>query len=220
MTEMASRTKTNAENANQANTLVDQARSAAEKGNNNMGQMITAMSEINESGQSISNIIRMIDEIAFQTNLLALNATVKAARAGKHGKGFAVVAEEVGNLAASAKAARETAELVEGSAEKTEKGTEIANQTATALQDIFTGVTKVTDIVAEIANASNEQALGIARMNSGLNQIGEVTLRNTAAAERSAAAAEELSVEAKQMRDMLTLYRETSKQSYTAHGMR
>ncbi len=207
MAEMASQTGVNAENATQANRLSVIARETADKGNGQMHLMVDAMREINESGQNISRIIKVIDEIAFQTNLLALNAAVEAARAGQHGKGFAVVAEEVRNLAArSAKAAAETSELIEGSVKKAERGAGIADQTAVALSEIVTSVTKVTDLVAEIAAASNEQAQGISQINQGLSQIDQVTQQNTANAEEGAAAAEELSSQAEQLHRMLARF--------------
>lgn len=204
LNEMSSQTKLNAENASQVNLLSSEAKQSTEEGKNKMGQMVAAMADISESGQSINKIIKVIDEIAFQTNLLALNAAVEAARAGQHGKGFAVVAEEVRNLAArSAKAASETAELIEGSVQNTNNGAEIANQTAESLEAIFSGVSKVSDLAEEIAAASNEQAEGISQINQGLVQIDQVIQQNTATAEESASASEELSGQAAELLTML-----------------
>ncbi len=204
LSELSGQTKLNADNANQVNVLSSEAKQATEEGKARMGQMISAMGEISEAGQSINKIIKVIDEIAFQTNLLALNAAVEAARAGQHGKGFAVVAEEVRNLAArSAKAASETAELIEGSVEKTSNGSQIANQTAESLENIFGGVSKVSDLAEEIAAASNEQASGIGQINEGVGQIDQAIQQNTSTAEESAAAAEELSSQAAELLNML-----------------
>ncbi|WP_321531682.1 methyl-accepting chemotaxis protein [uncultured Desulfuromonas sp.] len=204
MQELTSQIQLSADNASQASQLAGQARSAADSGKDSMQDMIGAMDDISASGQDIAKIIKVIDEIAFQTNLLALNAAVEAARAGQHGKGFAVVAEEVRNLAArSAKAASETAELIEGSVKKAENGVTIADRTANGFNDIVQSIVKVTDLVAEIASASSEQAQGVQQVSIGLSQIDQVTQQNTASAEEGAAAAEELSSQADQLRQML-----------------
>ncbi len=208
MSEIGSQTKTNAENANQANILTFDAKEAAEKGNREMEQLNKAMAEISESSRNISKIIKVIDEIAFQTNLLALNAAVEAARAGRHGKGFAVVAEEVRNLAArSASAAKETSELIENSIKTVENGSMLAIRTGEALEDIKNGSIKAADIVGEIATSSNEQAQGISQINEGLTQIDKVTQTNTASAEESASASEELSGQAAQLKSMLSKFK-------------
>jgi len=208
MNQMAGQVRSSAENASTANQLSSEAQKAAETGDKQMSEMVSAMEEINRAGQNISKIIKVIDEIAFQTNLLALNAAVEAARAGQHGKGFAVVAEEVRNLAArSAKAAEETAELIEGSVALTDRGAQMAQQTAAGLKDIMGGTTKVSDLLEEIAAASSEQAQGISEVTTGLSQIDQVTQQNTASAEESAAAAEELSGQAMQMLEMMKKFK-------------
>jgi methyl-accepting chemotaxis protein len=204
VTEIASQTKQNASNANQANELALAAKGKAVQGNEQMKAMLQAMEEINVSSANISKIIKVIDEIAFQTNILALNAAVEAARAGQYGKGFAVVAEEVRNLAArSANAAKETTDMIEGSIKKVETGTRIANETAVALNQIVEGVTHTTELVGDIAIASNGQATGIAQVNQGIGQISEVTQSNTATAEESAAASEELSSQAQRLHEVI-----------------
>ncbi|MGE5480890.1 MAG: methyl-accepting chemotaxis protein [Chloroflexota bacterium] len=204
MTELGSQTRTNAEDAGQANKLSYAAKESADKGNREMNELSAAMDEITESSKNIFKIIKVIDEIAFQTNLLALNAAVEAARAGRHGKGFAVVAEEVRNLAArSATAAKETSDLIEGTIKTVDRGSELAGRTRAALEEIKESSDNVTGIVARIAAASVEQASGISQINEGLVQIDKVTQTNTASAEESASASEELAGQASQLENMI-----------------
>lgn len=200
--EVASQTKLNADSANTVNDLTGKAQSEAQIGNNYMQEMLESMKEINTSSAGISKIIKVIDEIAFQTNILALNAAVEAARAGQHGKGFAVVAEEVRNLAArSAKAAKETTDMIEGSIGKVNDGTKIANQTAEALTKIVEMVTEVAEHVEKIASASTEQSIALEQINQGVMQVSDVVQSNSATAEESAAASEELNAQAELLKE-------------------
>ncbi len=212
MDEMASQTKRNAENASMANQVAGKARTSAESGTQQMGKMVSAMDDIVLAGQSISKIIKVIDEIAFQTNLLALNAAVEAARAGRHGRGFAVVAEEVRSLAArSAQAAKETAELIESAVEKTGTGKKMASQTSDSLAGIFEAVTKVTGLIEDIASASKEQAEGISQVNQGLGQIGQITQQTTASAEECAASSTELLDQARRLNSLMETFKVTGR---------
>lgn len=202
--EISSQTKMNAQNANQANDLAETAKSNAVQGNQQMGDMLKAMEDINEASANISNVIKVIDDIAFQTNILALNAAVEAARAGQHGKGFAVVAEEVRNLAArSADAAKETTSMISSSIKKAEDGTKIARDTAGALNKIVDDIDKVATLIKEIAVASNEQATGIGQVNQGIMLVSQVVQTNSATSEESAAASEELSSQASFLKEMV-----------------
>ena len=208
MNEIASQTRQNSENATLANRIAGESRLSAEKGDLQTQDMVVAMHDISVASRNISKIIKIIDEIAFQTNLLALNAAVEAARAGRHGKGFAVVAEEVRNLAArSAKAAKETEEMIEGAVKKIEEGTSMAGRTADALQEIVAAAGKVTDLVAEIAAASNEQAQGVAQITKGLGHVDQVTQQNTSHAEESASAAEELTGQAHVLQQLVATFK-------------
>jgi len=192
--DIALKTKTNADMADRAAKLADTIRDNAEKGSQQMDEMISAVKEINQSSQNISKVIKVIDDIAFQTNILALNAAVEAARAGQHGKGFAVVAEEVRNLASkSAEAAKDTGVMIQDSMEKAGLGSRIAGETAASLTGIVSGINESTQLITKIAKSSEEQSAGITQVNIGLDQVAQVVQQNSATAQESAAASEEMS---------------------------
>ncbi|ATG90228.1 methyl-accepting chemotaxis protein [Methylomonas koyamae] len=208
MEELTSTVKNNADNAQQANLVANNAKELAEKGGNVVKAAVSAMQEINESSNKIADIIGVIDEIAFQTNLLALNASVEAARAGEQGRGFSVVATEVRNLAQrSATAARESKELIQNSVQKVRAGTEFVNETGKALTEIVAGVKKVGDIVAQIADASVEQSAGIGQVNQAVAQMDEITQQNAALAEEASAASISMSDLSTNMVEMLAFFK-------------
>jgi methyl-accepting chemotaxis protein len=204
MEEMTSMVKNNADNAAQANQLAAAARQQAERGGAVVSSAVAAMSEINASSKKIADIIGVIDEIAFQTNLFALNAAVEAARAGEQGRGFAVVASEVRNLASrSAEAAKEIKGLIQDSVGKVAEGTKLVDESGKVLSEIVAGVKKVTDVVAEIAASSQEQATGIEEVNKAVMSMDEVTQQNAA---QASAAAQALSEQATQLLQMISRY--------------
>ena len=205
--EIAEKTKQNADEANSAAELVSQAIKDVKYGNSQMHDMMEAMADINRSSESISKIIKVIDDIAFQTNILALNAAVEAARAGEAGKGFAVVAEEVRSLAAkSAAAASETAELIEDSISKVNTGSRLADDTAKALETITGVVQKSEVIINGIADSSNYQATAVSQINQAITQVSQVVQTTSATSEECAAASEELSNLAARMHELLSSY--------------
>jgi methyl-accepting chemotaxis protein len=208
MHEITTTVKQNAENAQAANQLAVAARTTAEKGGSVTQQAVTAMTDIEASARKISDIVGMMDEIAFQTNLLALNASVEAARAGEAGKGFAVVAQEVRSLAQrSASASKDIKSLIQTSNAQVKSGAELVNQTGTSLTEIVTAVKKVSDIVAEIAAASREQATGLDQINTAVGSMDEMTQRNAALVEETTAAAQSLSTQATELAQLVAFFR-------------
>ncbi len=207
MEEMTSTVKMTADNAAQARQLSVAARQQAEKGGVVVSSAVAAMAAINQSSRKIADIIGVIDEIAFQTNLLALNAAVEAARAGEQGRGFAVVASEVRNLAGrSATAAKEIKALIIDSVSKVEEGSKLVDQSGKSLDDIGAAVKRVTDVVAEIAEASQEQASGIEQVNKAVMQMDEMTQQNAALVEEASAASEAILGQATHLAEIVTHY--------------
>jgi len=208
MEEIAATVKKNADNAQQANQLTAGARTVADKGGQVVATTVEAMSRIEDSSNKIADIIGVIDEIARQTNLLALNAAVEAARAGDAGRGFAVVASEVRSLAQrSSQAAKDIKDLITNSSVQVKDGVELVNQAGASLKEIVESIKSVANIVADIANASIEQATGIEQVNKALTQMDEVTQQNSALVEENAATAKTLESQSAAMNDRVSFFR-------------
>jgi methyl-accepting chemotaxis protein len=208
MEEISATVKTNAENAKQANALTSSTQTVADRGGQVVAEAVTAMSRIEESSRQISDIIGVIDEIARQTNLLALNAAVEAARAGDAGRGFAVVASEVRSLAQrSSEAAKNITDLIAKSSDRVQEGVGLVNRAGTALSDIVESIKRVADIVANIASASAEQAVGLEEIKGAMSQMDEATQRNSALVEENSATAKTLEQQSQDMQDRISFFR-------------
>ena len=212
MEELGSTVRQNADNARQANQLAAGASTVAEKGGTVVGQVVETMKGINDSARRISDIIGVIDGIAFQTNILALNAAVEAARAGEQGRGFAVVASEVRSLAQrSAEAAKQIKTLISDSVERVEKGTTLVDEAGSTMNEVVSAIKRVTDIMGEISSASAEQSAGVAQVGEAVTQMDQATQQNAALVEESAAAAESLKDQADQLVQAVAVFRTDSR---------
>ncbi|MGV0124575.1 methyl-accepting chemotaxis protein [Achromobacter xylosoxidans] len=208
MEELASTVKQNADNARQANQLAASASDVAERGGSAVAEVVNTMQGISASSRKISEIVSVIDGIAFQTNILALNAAVEAARAGEQGKGFAVVAGEVRSLAQrSAQAAKEIKGLIEDSVSKVGAGSQQVERAGATMQEIVASVKRVTDIMGEISAASEEQSSGIDQVNRAVSQMDEVTQQNAALVEEAAAAAGSLQEQAQRLAEAVAVFK-------------
>jgi methyl-accepting chemotaxis protein len=208
MAEISQSVEKAAESARKAAGLSDSVKAKAEAGSEQMKLMMEAVQEISKASQSIGEVVKVIDDIAFQTNILALNAAVEAARAGQHGKGFAVVADEVRSLATkSSDAAKDTNTLIASSISKAGEGVRIAESTNQALLEIVSEIVQSSAMSAEIADSAESQAVQVAQVNTGLEQVSQVVQQNSATAEESAAASEELSSQSSIMREMIAAFR-------------
>ncbi|HDR9250682.1 methyl-accepting chemotaxis protein [Burkholderia vietnamiensis] len=208
MEQLTGTVKQNADNARQASALAANASEIANKGNTVVGQVVGTMGEINDSSAKIADIIAIIEGIAFQTNILALNAAVEAARAGEEGRGFAVVAGEVRSLAQrSSSAAKEIKALIDASVERIHTGSQLVDEAGRTMHDVIAAVQRVTDIMGEIAAASEEQSGGIDQVARAVAQMDEVTQQNAALVEEAAAAAQSLDEQAARLRDTAAVFR-------------
>jgi methyl-accepting chemotaxis protein len=208
MEELTGTVRLNSENANQANSLASEASTVAIEGGETIQKVVATMASINESARKISDIIGVIDGIAFQTNILSLNAAVEAARAGEQGRGFAVVASEVRSLAQrSADAAKDIKGLISDSVTKIENGNVLVNQSGETMEKVVTSIKRVNDIMSEIAAASAEQATGIDEVGKAITQMDEVTQQNAALVEQAAAAAESLQSQAIQLTERVASFK-------------
>ena len=208
MEQLSATVRQNADNAKQANQLAQGASSVAIQGGEVVGQVVETMKGINDSSKKISDIIGVIDGIAFQTNILALNAAVEAARAGEQGRGFAVVASEVRSLAGrSADAAKEIKRLIHDSVERVERGTALVDSAGSTMTEVVSSIRRVTDIMGEITAASIEQSQGVAQVGDAVTQMDKATQQNAALVEESAAAAESLKVQAAQLVDVVAVFK-------------
>ena len=207
MEELSATVKLNAANATQANELARDASSVAVQGGDVVNQVVGTMKGINDASKKIADIIGVIDGIAFQTNILALNAAVEAARAGEQGRGFAVVASEVRNLAGrSADAAKEIKSLINASVERVEQGSALVDRAGTTMAEVVTSIKRVTDIMAEISHASVEQSTGVTQVGQAVADMDRATQQNAALVEQSAAAAESLRQQARQLVAAVTVF--------------
>jgi len=207
MEQMTSTVQQNTDNSRRASQLAVSARDQAQEGGNVVNSAVHSMNEINKSSKQVADIIGVIDDIAFQTNLLALNAAVEAARAGEQGRGFTVVATEVRSLAQrSAAAAKEIKMLIQDSVGKTEEGTRLVNQSGKTLQEIVEAIKRVSDIVVEIASASEEQSGGIQQINKAVMQLDEITQQNAALVEQATVASEAMKDQAQNLKEHVEFF--------------